>query len=171
MMFKLFSVCKRHVAPRNGIILLLSIQLPKDQISLHILSIVYNEFRICLQESYVITLIIFTRVVFVYFDHWNFWPYEKDETTFCVFLCLNVVMTPLCGQWRHHACWYTWVWYKECSENIDWYIPTCTKEIYRSFCIRVIYYGITGILSWYCCFYVSFIFMILLLLCIIHMPW
>ena len=39
----------------------------------------------CLQESYVITLIIFTRVVLIQFDHWNSKPYEKDETTFCVF--------------------------------------------------------------------------------------
>ena len=48
-------------------------------------SIVYNESRICLQESYVITLIIFTRVVLIQFDHWNSRPYEKEETTFCVF--------------------------------------------------------------------------------------
>ena len=33
-------------------------------------------------------------------------------------MCFNVQTyswprTPLSEYWRHHACWYTWVWYKE----------------------------------------------------------
>ena len=55
-------------------------------------SIVCSEFRICLQESCVIILIVFTRVVLIYFDHWNFRPYEKGETAFCVFWCSYIFM-------------------------------------------------------------------------------
>ena len=48
-------------------------------------------------------------------------------------VCFNVQMysclrTPLSDYWRQHACWYTWVWYKERREY--GFIPHCTKEIY-----------------------------------------
>ena len=49
-------------------------------------------------------------------------------------VCFNIQMhswsrTPLSDYWRQHACWYTWVWYKERWEY--GFIPRCTKEIYK----------------------------------------
>ena len=101
-------------------------------------SIMCSEFRICLQESYVIILIIFTRMVLIY--HWDFRPYEKDEITFCVclmvkcshglapqYLSIDVTVHVDIRGYDFRG-----------TENMDLFIPRCTGEIHK---ITILYKG------------------------------
>ena len=84
--------------------------------------------------------------------------------------------TPLSEYWRHQACWYTWVWYKERRKYGFIYTSVHQRDLWKKLFYKGMYAYIipylngiilsilftaspiysypelTSILSWYCCF-------------------
>ena len=121
-------------------------------------SIVCSEFRICLQESYVVILIIFTRVVFSSIIETS----DHTRKTRPLSVWFNVRMyswprTPLSEYWRHHAyrvysSFYMYAYIIPHLHAIILSILLTASPIYS-------YPELISILSWYCYFHVRFIFM------------
>ena len=92
--------------------------------------IVYNGSRICSQESYVITVIISTRVVF---DHELKTIRERRDYYMCVlmFKCIyGLALHYLSNDVTMHVDIRGYD--TRIAENMDLCIPRCAKEIYKT---------------------------------------